>query len=124
MLAALARHRALTRDQLTGLFFGSKRRCQAALSRLKQPELVRHVIICRTVIPSRHCDVVQIAQSSAEFTGVAVSVAVNRDAFGEPGGKIVFERWRRVRDSNPRWRFCRPLPYHLANSPGGANRIV
>ena len=44
MLAALARHRALTRDQLTGLFFGSKRRCQAALSQLKQLGLVRHVI--------------------------------------------------------------------------------
>ncbi len=44
MLAALARHRALTRDQLTGLFFGSKRRCQAALSQLKQLGLIRHVI--------------------------------------------------------------------------------
>ncbi len=44
MLAALARHRALTRDQLTSLFFGSKRRCQAALSQLKQLELIRHVI--------------------------------------------------------------------------------
>jgi hypothetical protein len=44
MLAALARHRALTRDQLTGLFFGSKRRCQAALSQLKQRGLIRHVI--------------------------------------------------------------------------------
>jgi hypothetical protein len=44
MLAALARHRALTRDQLTGLFFGSKRRCQAALSQLKLRGLIRHVI--------------------------------------------------------------------------------
>jgi hypothetical protein len=44
MLAALARHRALTRDQLTVLFFGSKRRCQASLSHLKQLGLVRHVI--------------------------------------------------------------------------------
>jgi protein involved in plasmid replication-relaxation len=44
MLAALARQRALTRDQLTGLFFGSKRRCQAALSQLKRLGLVRHVI--------------------------------------------------------------------------------
>jgi protein involved in plasmid replication-relaxation len=44
MLAALARHRALTRDQLTLLFFGSKRRCQMALSQLRQLRLVRHVI--------------------------------------------------------------------------------
>jgi hypothetical protein len=44
MLAALARHRALTRDQLIGLFFGSKRRCQAALSQLNQLGLIRHVI--------------------------------------------------------------------------------
>jgi len=44
MLVALARHRALTRDQLTALFFGSKRRCQAALSHLKELGLVRHVI--------------------------------------------------------------------------------
>jgi hypothetical protein len=43
MLAALARHRALTRDQLTGLFFGSKRRCQAALSQLKRLGLIRYV---------------------------------------------------------------------------------
>ncbi len=34
----------------------------------------------------------------------------------EPIGSNL-ELWRRVRDSNPRWRFCRPLPYHLANSP-------
>ncbi len=44
MLSALARHRALTRDQLTSLFFGSKRRCQAALSQLKQQGLIRYVI--------------------------------------------------------------------------------
>jgi hypothetical protein len=44
MLAALAHQRALTRDQATALFFGSKRRCQAALAHLKQLGLVRHVI--------------------------------------------------------------------------------
>src|SRR2546423_1668822 len=78
MLAALARHRALTRDQLTGLFFGSKRRCQAALSRLKQPELVRHVIICRTVIPSRHCDVrsLRVQQSSPALPSALPSTAM------------------------------------------------
>ena len=25
--------------------------------------------------------------------------------------------WRPRRESNPRWRFCRPLPYHLATWP-------
>ena len=35
MLNELAQQRALTRDQLTALFFGSKRRCQAALAHLK-----------------------------------------------------------------------------------------
>jgi hypothetical protein len=25
--------------------------------------------------------------------------------------------WRRRADSNRRWGFCRPLPYHLATSP-------
>ena len=44
MLTELARQRALTRDQLTALFFGSKRRCQAALAHLKQLGLIRHVI--------------------------------------------------------------------------------
>ncbi len=44
MLAALAQQRALTRDQLTAVFFGSKRRCQAALALLKQLGLIRHVI--------------------------------------------------------------------------------
>ncbi len=44
MLAALAQQRALTRDQLTVLFFGSKRRCQAALAHLKLLGLIRYVI--------------------------------------------------------------------------------
>jgi hypothetical protein len=44
MLATLAQQRALTRAQLTALFFGSKRRCQAALAHLKQLGLIRHVI--------------------------------------------------------------------------------
>jgi len=44
MLAAIANQRALTRDQLTALFFGSQRRCQAALAHLKQLGLIRHVI--------------------------------------------------------------------------------
>ena len=39
-------------------------------------------------------------------------------------GRLKAGCWRRVRDSNPRWRFCRPLPYHLANSPRKANRLV
>jgi hypothetical protein len=26
--------------------------------------------------------------------------------------------WRRERESNPRWRICSPLPYHLAIPPG------
>ena len=26
-------------------------------------------------------------------------------------------KWRRRPDLNRRWRFCRPLPYHLATSP-------
>ena len=44
MLAALAQQRALTRDHLTALLFGSRRRCQAALAHLKQLGLIRHVI--------------------------------------------------------------------------------
>jgi hypothetical protein len=44
MLAALAQQRALTRDQLMVMFFGSRRRCQAALAHLKQLGLIRHVI--------------------------------------------------------------------------------
>ena len=35
MLAALAQQRALTRDQLRALFFGSTRRCQVALAHMK-----------------------------------------------------------------------------------------
>ena len=27
--------------------------------------------------------------------------------------------WRRRPDLNRRWRFCRPLPYHLATAPSG-----
>ena len=30
---------------------------------------------------------------------------------------FVYRNWRRRADSNRRWRFCRPLPYHLATSP-------
>ena len=58
-----------------------------------------------------------IHQSSPEFIDVAVTVAVNQAGHASENGRIVFKNWRRVRDSNPRWRFCRPLPYHLANSP-------
>ena len=30
------------------------------------------------------------------------------------------EGWRRRPDLNRGWRFCRPLPYHLATAPDGA----
>ena len=35
----------------------------------------------------------------------------------EPVGRWV--GWRRRRDLNAGWRFCRPLPYHLATAPSG-----
>ena len=31
--------------------------------------------------------------------------------------RIELKSWRRLRESNPGSRFCRPLPYHLAKSP-------
>src|SRR5215510_8176274 len=31
--------------------------------------------------------------------------------------------WRRRPDLNRGWRFCRPLPYHLATAPAGTVRI-
>src|SRR3954469_16800120 len=31
------------------------------------------------------------------------------------------EGWRRRPDLNRGWRFCRPLPYHLATAPVGIN---
>ena len=34
-----------------------------------------------------------------------------------------FSNWRRRPESNWGWRFCRPLPYHLATSPPGLNRF-
>jgi hypothetical protein len=32
------------------------------------------------------------------------------------------ENWRRRPDLNRGWRFCRPLPYHLATAPIGISR--
>jgi hypothetical protein len=32
------------------------------------------------------------------------------------------EGWRRRPDLNRGWRFCRPLPYHLATAPIGCER--
>ena len=34
-------------------------------------------------------------------------------------GRFVREYWRRRPDLNRGWRFCRPLPYHLATAPVG-----
>src|SRR5439155_2422769 len=35
------------------------------------------------------------------------------------GRNRAFLNWRRRPESNWGWRFCRPLPYHLATSPPG-----
>ena len=37
-------------------------------------------------------------------------------------GKCERESWRRRPDLNRGWRFCRPLPYHLATAPSGRQR--
>ena len=80
MLAALARHRALTRDQLTVLFFGSKRRCQAALSYLKQLGLVRHVIYLPQPLAGAGPRAYLL---TAEGAGVAAQVTgINRKVLG------------------------------------------
>jgi hypothetical protein len=36
---------------------------------------------------------------------------------GGPRRFIHRKNWRRRPDLNRRWRFCRPLPYHLATAP-------
>ena len=49
----------------------------------------------------------------------------NRDSSGiSPGGGtesvfLMIQNWRRRPDLNRGWRFCRPLPYHLATAPIG-----
>src|SRR5687768_13518124 len=37
-----------------------------------------------------------------------------------PGGDFTKKGWRRRPDLNRGWRFCRPLPYHLATAPVGS----
>ncbi len=74
MLAALAQHRALTRDQLTALFFGSKRRCQAALAHLKHLGVIRHVIYLPQPLagsgPRAYIPTAEGARVSAQITGI------------------------------------------------------
>src|SRR3954462_10724231 len=38
---------------------------------------------------------------------------------GHPSPAFMSEGWRRRPDLNRGWRFCRPLPYHLATAPIG-----
>jgi hypothetical protein len=74
MLAELARQRALTRDQLTGLFFRSKRRCQAALAHLKQLGLIGHVIYLPQPLagsgPRAYIMTAEGARVAAQVTGI------------------------------------------------------
>jgi protein involved in plasmid replication-relaxation len=74
MLAELARQRALTSDQLTILFFGSKRRCQAALAYLKQLVLIRHVIYLPQPLagagPRAYILTAEGARVAAQITGI------------------------------------------------------
>src|SRR5437763_900132 len=39
------------------------------------------------------------------------------------GPRVRGAGWRRRRESNSGWRFCRPLPYHLATSPAAKARF-
>ena len=50
-----------------------------------------------------------------------VTVTVGRSGSFARHGMGVFARkdWRRRPDLNRGWRFCRPLPYHLATAPIG-----
>jgi protein involved in plasmid replication-relaxation len=74
MLATLAQQRALTRDQLTALFFGSKRRCQAALALLKRLGLIRHVIYLPQPLagsgPRAYILTAEGARIAAQVTGI------------------------------------------------------
>src|SRR5712692_10441800 len=74
MLAALAQQRALTRDQLTVLFFGSKRRGQAALAHLRQLGLIRHVIYLPQPLagagPRAYILTAEGARVAAQITGI------------------------------------------------------
>jgi len=86
MLAALAQQRALTRDQLTTLFFGSKRRCQAALAYLKQLGLIRQVIYLPQPLagsgPRAYILTAEGAKVAAQVTGINRKVL---EAFGRLG---------------------------------------
>src|SRR5262245_45013715 len=50
--------------------------------------------------------------SSLWRLGLLGLVAVLATAYGN-----LLKDWRRRPDLNRRWRFCRPLPYHLATAP-------
>lgn len=74
MLAELAQQRAFTRDHLTALFFGSKRRCQAALAHLKQLGLIAHVIYLPQPLagsgPRAYILTAEGARVAAQLTGL------------------------------------------------------
>ncbi len=74
MLSILARQRALTRDQFTGLFFGSRRRCQAALAHMKRLDLIRHVAFLPHPLsgsaPRAYLLTARGADAAAQLTGI------------------------------------------------------
>src|ERR1051325_10737951 len=46
-----------------------------------------------------------------------VSAMVSATCIDSQAIRICEENWRRRPDLNRGWRFCRPLPYHLATAP-------
>ena len=70
------------------------------------------------------CSVWQLAASQRLAPDESLSVGGNSRQFTSGGlcrerttDRIWLEKWRRRPDLNRGWRFCRPLPYHLATAP-------
>ena len=51
------------------------------------------------------------------FPTVPKSEEAERAPKSTSAGRLAGESWRRRPDLNRGWRFCRPLPYHLATAP-------
>ena len=88
----------------------SRRRCRARASRTRGPPP-------RGSAPgrARRAAAPRAAPSAPPPSG---SKAGRRTSPG-PATRIALENWRRRPDLNRGWRFCRPLPYHLATAPAG-----
>ena len=111
----LLQHRVRDRDEVVArLGNGGRREVQRQRDH-DEPPAGRHAS------PSPGLELGKLRQYTSE-RGVCSRRAAAAAGVNSDGGRQNRRNWRRRPDLNRGWRFCRPLPYHLATAPLGENR--